>query len=232
METFRRKVYTMTARPSDLMLAYDEDFTGFTSLDRMARPVESTASMVAGATLTVGGSNSSDGYYEDFTSRLDRFVRENPRLGSFTAGSLEEMDSLQRAAPEERFVLADYVHGPEEQLSDYIHGSSEIEPFSLSDYLRESDGGCPSCLVGGDGLFDATDSLAEDSYSSEFDADPQFDGGWESSEDDSYEKLDTSLKNYDVDGAEVLGGDDPAEIDGNGDEHERDFDINLSVVDL
>jgi hypothetical protein len=56
------------AEPQDLLLAYDPDFTGFTG-----------AGAGAGATPAapvVGG----DGYYEDFTAGLKRFVDEHPML--------------------------------------------------------------------------------------------------------------------------------------------------------
>ena len=74
------------AAPQDLLLAYDADFTGYTSLSRMAQPLEDRAAIPRSRqTGTLGGTADPDGYYEDFTARLGRFVREYPMLGAFEA---------------------------------------------------------------------------------------------------------------------------------------------------
>lgn len=64
-----------TARPQDILLAYDADFGGFSSL-------EGNLDSGPGTPVRGGGNSTADGYYEDFSARLDRFVRENPRLGA------------------------------------------------------------------------------------------------------------------------------------------------------
>ncbi len=63
------------ARPEDVLLAYNGEFTGFTSVSEMAQPLEPFRTGV------LGGTADPDGYYEDFSARLDRFVRDHPRLG-------------------------------------------------------------------------------------------------------------------------------------------------------
>jgi len=90
-----------TARPYDILLAYDPDFTGFTSMDHMAQPVEPVETTAA-PTIIGGGDSDSlpDDYYEDFTTCLDRFVKNNPRLGTRAPAS-------GGAASE--FRLTDYV---------------------------------------------------------------------------------------------------------------------------
>jgi hypothetical protein len=61
------------ARPEDVLLAYKEDFTGYSSLSDMAFPLESSGALGGGATTA-----DPDGYYEDFTAHLDRYVRGLP----------------------------------------------------------------------------------------------------------------------------------------------------------
>jgi hypothetical protein len=58
------------AKPEDLLLAYDDEFTGFTAQETPALT----------STGTLGGSADPDGYYEDFTARLGGFVRAYPRI--------------------------------------------------------------------------------------------------------------------------------------------------------
>lgn len=75
------------ANPQDLLLAYDPDFVGFTSLASMALPLEREGDVAApSSTGTLGGTADPDGYYDDFTARLDRFVRAHPRLGATGGG--------------------------------------------------------------------------------------------------------------------------------------------------
>jgi len=77
------------AKAQDLLLAYDADFTGYTSVNEMARPLEPASDLASGPRLAaapastgfLGGTPDPDGYYDDFTARLDRFVRAYPRLG-------------------------------------------------------------------------------------------------------------------------------------------------------
>ena len=64
-----------------LLTAYDPDFTGLTSLSTMAQPLEPSADLgpePRGSVL--GGTLDPDGYYDDFTAHLDRFVSSYPRL--------------------------------------------------------------------------------------------------------------------------------------------------------
>jgi hypothetical protein len=76
------------AKPQDLLLAYDDDFTGLTSTADMPQPLEPAAALAvppqAAAPLLLGGGDAGtgpDGYYEDFTAGLQRFVDQYPRLG-------------------------------------------------------------------------------------------------------------------------------------------------------
>ena len=100
------------ARAQDILLAYDPDFTGFTSLSTMARPLEPVSALATAPTSTrfhggtayagasalavapsstgfLGGTADPDGYYDDFTTRLDRFVRAHPRLGGGPSSPLD-----------------------------------------------------------------------------------------------------------------------------------------------
>jgi hypothetical protein len=67
----------MVARPHDLLLAYEDDFTGYTSLAGMPHPLE--LSTLGGPTY-LGGTPDPDGYYEDYTERLARFVEAYPEV--------------------------------------------------------------------------------------------------------------------------------------------------------
>lgn len=73
------------AKPQDLLLAYDPGFTGYTSLGSMSQPLEPEASGLDDSS-TLGGSATPDGYYEDFTASLGRFVRDHPLLAGPRGG--------------------------------------------------------------------------------------------------------------------------------------------------
>ena len=67
--------------PQDLLLAYNGDFTGYTSLGSMPQPLEHRGSLRPEG-VVLGGTVTSDGYYEDFTASLARFVKDYPRLAA------------------------------------------------------------------------------------------------------------------------------------------------------
>jgi hypothetical protein len=78
----------MTTQPSDLLLAYNPDFTTFSS-NSMPMPLE-IADQVATPGATTGGANDdADGYYTDFNTRLEEFVRSYPRLGGGDAPGID-----------------------------------------------------------------------------------------------------------------------------------------------
>jgi hypothetical protein len=70
------------ASPQDLLLAYNEDFTGYTSLGSMSQPLEHRGRALRPEASVLGGTETSDGYYEDFTASLARFVKDYPRLAT------------------------------------------------------------------------------------------------------------------------------------------------------
>lgn len=68
------------ASPQDLLLAYNEGFTGYTSLGSMSQPLQHRGRALRPEDSVLGGTATSDGYYEDFTASLARFVKDYPRL--------------------------------------------------------------------------------------------------------------------------------------------------------
>jgi hypothetical protein len=70
------------ASPQDLLLAYNEGFTGYTSLGSMSQPLEHRGRALRPEDSVLGGTATSDGYYEDFTASLARFVKDYPRLAA------------------------------------------------------------------------------------------------------------------------------------------------------
>ena len=69
--------------PQDLLLAYNPEFIEYTSLNSMPQPVEPETIPLA----ALGGTASSDGYFEDFTDTLGGFVNNYPLLASSYGGS-------------------------------------------------------------------------------------------------------------------------------------------------
>jgi hypothetical protein len=73
------------ASPQDLLLAYNPGFTGFTSLSNMPQPIEVSD---PDDDLLFGERVTPDGYYEDFTASLNRFVKNYPQI-AFPQGGLK-----------------------------------------------------------------------------------------------------------------------------------------------
>jgi hypothetical protein len=150
----------MAADPTDLMLAYNEDFVGLTTTNTMAQTLEVDDDPKPPATIGVlGGTADPDGYYEDFTSRLDDFVRNNPRIGGSKQSESDGPRSahdLQREAgvrarqtPQDltaMVIVFDVVDSDaEDGESAPIGGAHEQEKehpedkvISLGDYLIEA----------------------------------------------------------------------------------------------
>jgi hypothetical protein len=203
------------ARPQDLLMAYDSDFVGYTSFGRMAQPVEAIYGAPGG--VWGGGENdydTPDGYYEDFTARLGRFVRENPHLGLAQPAAAPERaqfgtESADDSAVSTRklsvnggaFQILSLVRDTTDDtgstqflLWDHVRDSFDSKhvpevaggaPFSLGDHVR----GCDSC---GDGNWGGAPGA---SYSGErldyrsddydsADSDEEVYGGWELSGDE------------------------------------------------
>jgi hypothetical protein len=161
------------SKAQDLLLAYNDDFTGFTSSSTMAQPLEPAGSLATAgppswATGVLGGAADPDGYYEDFTARLDQFVRRYPRLGGGGRpggrGQRGDLDwsalVITLDAPDESSDGSDDEAG--EDTEDREEGDSEDEDepqpaaaaaadgtrggsplISLSDFIVEADGGTP-----------------------------------------------------------------------------------------
>jgi hypothetical protein len=168
-----------TARPYDILLAYDPDFTGFASMDHMAQPVEPVES-AATPTIIGGGDSDSlpDDYYEDFTTCLDRFVKNNPRLGT--------------RAPASGGTVGEF------RLTDYV---LDVTPGGHASGSHAS-GGCIGC---GD-VTDNYDEFVEfDAELDDVDYEPYL-GGWE---EDSYDSQADAWLDEPVEvlgaGEEVLG---------------------------
>jgi hypothetical protein len=76
------------AKSEDLLLAYDDDFTGLQTHPALT------------STGAIGGSTDPDGFYEDFTARLDDFVRAYPRIRhGIRAGTIVDPIAMPRRAP-------------------------------------------------------------------------------------------------------------------------------------
>lgn len=141
------------AKPQDVLLAYNADFTGFTSLNEMAQPLEPESALARGTEVGVlGGTPDPDGYYEDFSARLDRFTRLYPRLG-VTGGARREglnwnaiVITLDPPGSDEADEGDEGDEGGEDDGGDeeFVPSKGGDPPLvSLSDFIVETDGGKP-----------------------------------------------------------------------------------------
>ena len=107
------------ARASDVLLAYDSGFTGFTINDQME-----TGAVLGGAS---DPESSPDQYYEDFTARLANFTSMYPRLVQIPQATIltgfrddsdddDDSDDSDDSGGSGGTLLTDYIveggHGP------------------------------------------------------------------------------------------------------------------------
>ena len=185
----------MQARPQDILLAYNPDFTGLTSLNQMATTLEPSGDLAVapgapetgGSTGVLGGTADADGYYEDFTARLDRFVRAYPRLGgtgpAFGAPGRLDWNAIVVAFDESEGSSGDESAGPggdesagpgddesagilasERHLADARSATGGSPALvSLSNFIVEVDGGKTArhALIRADSLGEMDETEAE-----------------------------------------------------------------------
>ena len=121
------------ATPQDVLLAYNDDFTEFTSVNKMAQPFQQTG----------GGSE----YYEDFSTRLERFINlYNPRALSemtivvptgFASSSDDDDDSDSSSDDNEENVM-NYVVSNTDELDNDSQSDKDSEIDEIEDETYKS----------------------------------------------------------------------------------------------
>jgi hypothetical protein len=157
-----------TADARDILLAYDPGFVGFTSVAEMGAPLEPRGDLAsAPAVEAIGGTADPDGYYEDFSARLERFVQAYPRLGGgprrlggFVVEYDPPPDSDESSSGSDADAAAAADGGP--PSAGVLGGCAcELPPprpgpaFSLSDFVIETPPAAPPVV--GRGEMDETE---------------------------------------------------------------------------
>jgi hypothetical protein len=126
----------MQGNPAALLLAYDEDFTGFAG----GRPVDGMfggwpAGVATGAT---GGTVDPDGYYEDFSAQLDTFVQAYPRLGGGDGAALDVIDGYEDSSSDDE-PADEFADGSDDEpAGGFAVPEPEPEPAPACDHCADT----------------------------------------------------------------------------------------------
>ena len=139
------------ANPADILLAYNEDFAGYTTINGLAQYFERKENSSPPMTGVLGGTEDPDGYYSDFTSQLGQFVRAYPRIGGGNASSRRMLDwgaiiitiddPSDSEASDSEANEANEASDASEANEANTHGGDAPAVMSLGDFIVETDGG-------------------------------------------------------------------------------------------